>query len=384
MKRAILIIGTLFFCLFSASNVYAQFRKPNVAIPQISQSDRLKATQTPTRNSRSSGRLSSLRSRFQRPSAPTYKAKAPPPITAPKIEAKYIGQYPSDRSNGWSHNLQGIGHDDNNWFFTQAHRLWKFPVTHDLNKGVNLNNLPKGVRTVPIPIDLRKKGYDHFGDLVGHNGYLFIPLEATEGSNKDRPLLAVFRASTLAYIGCAPMRMQNRAGWIAVNPTNGWLYSSNNLINPSNRLKVYSINYQALRYGQVILTARGNKNLYNIQGQLLNMMPYMQGGEFSDDGRFLYLINGRASTATPSALGGIWVFDFRTGKLTLKSSTTGNGFRYEYHPGFPNAEEPEGLTYWNLNNRNAPNIKGSLHVILLNTDLTSDDEFWLKHYTIDY
>ena len=316
------------------------------------------------------------------------------PPTVP-VTGKYLGQHPKDRQNGWSDGLQGVAHDQNNWFFTQKKRLWKFPINHDLNKKIDLyypsmpnthirkeKPLPAGVKTITIPESLKRGGYDHFGDLVQHKGYLFIPLEAEDGKNKQKPLLAVFRASNLAFVGSASLPRQTKAGWVAINPSNDWLYTSNNNLSSANKLIVYRINFNELRNKKVLISYLKMKPLFDERGNIITLKRYMQGGEFSDNGKYLFLVNGRASSDTPSRDGGIWVFDFKTGKKVLKSTTKGS-FKYEYHPGFPNGEEPEGITFWSLDKRNAPKIKGNLHVILLNNDVTNKDEFWLKHYRVD-
>lgn len=311
------------------------------------------------------------------------------------VTAKYLGQHPKDRQNGWSDGLQGVGHDRNNWFFTQKNRLWKFPISHDLNKKIKLyyppksntnvriqRPLPAGVKTIFIPKLLYNAGYDHFGDLVHHRGYLFIPLEAEKGNYKKKPLLAVYRASNLFFVGSARLPRQTKAGWVAINPGDELLYTSNNNLSSTNKLIAYRIDYNALKKNKVLISYQKMKPLFDERGHTITLKRYMQGGEFSDNGKYLFLVNGRASKKTPSRDGGIWVFDFKTGKKVLKSTTKGKGFRYEYHPGFPNGEEPEGITFWGLDTRNVHKIKGNLHVILLNNDVSSRDEFWFKHYRV--
>ena len=319
--------------------------------------------------------------------------------TISQVDARYLGNYPSDRQNGWSDNLQGVGHDQNNWFFTQKKRLWKFPLTHDLNKYVSLDKLPSGVQSVKIPSILSNQGYNHFGDLVQYKGFLLIPLEAeheTTGKvlskipvakdkvkspkNSKKPLIAVFKASDLSYIGSAQLEeIQTKAGWCAVNPKNGLLYTSNNEINFNSRLLAYTIDLKALIDKKKWLNYSGTKDLLDENGNIITVKGYMQGGEFSDDGKYLFIINGKGHDFNTKD-GGIWVFNFRDGKKKLKSATSGV-FKYEFKPGI-RMQEPEGLTYWNLDSRNAPKIKGKLHAILLNNDATNRDEFWFKHYDI--
>lgn len=123
------------------------------------------------------------------------------------------------------------------------------------------------------------------------------------------------------------------------------------------------------------------KSLYDDEGREITMKPYMQGGAFSDNGKLLFLVNGKASSSTSPKDAGIWIFDFKTGKKVLKSSGS-MPFKFEYHPGAPNVEEPEGITYWNLSDGTSPYIKGNLHAILLNNNIR-DDRVWFKHYRID-
>jgi hypothetical protein len=81
---------------------------------------------------------------------------------------------------------------------------------------------------------------------------------------------------------------------------------------------------------------------------------------------------------------GIHVFDLSTG-TRIQRSTNGYGyFNYEFHPGLPSSEEPEGITIWDLDDGRAPGIRGQLHVLLLDNDDPSYDEpddVYMKHYT---
>jgi hypothetical protein len=305
-----------------------------------------------------------------------------PNSAGPTPVATYLGQHPTDRDNGWSEGLQGVGHDQNNWFFTQQTRLWKFPLGFDLNRKIS-GALPTGVKMVSVPAELKAKGYNHFGDLVHYKGFLYIPLEAKEGGNSSRPLLVVYRASNLVFVGSTPLNKQTRAGWLAINPKDGILYTSGNHMNNMSKLISYRIEFAELGRNNVVLKSSNTKTLYDENGRDITLKKYMQGGDFSDDGKYLFLVNGTASKSTPARDGGIWVFDFKTGKKVLKSAGSG-AFRFEYRPGAPNAEEPEGITYWNFTEGRAPKIKGNLHAILLNNDALSSDNFWFKHYSIDY
>jgi hypothetical protein len=45
-------------------------------------------------------------------------------------------------------------------------------------------------------------------------------------------------------------------------------------------------------------------------------------------------------------------------------------------------EEPEGLTWWDLDRSDAPGIEGQLHAIVLDNDDNGDD-IYFKHYRVE-
>lgn len=121
--------------------------------------------------------------------------------------------------------------------------------------------------------------------------------------------------------------------------------------------------------------------LWEQANTLQRIKPYMQGGDFSTDGSMLYLLNGKSYDFDAND-GGIWVFDVRSGRRMMKSATSGN-FKYEFHPGVTSYQEPEGLTVWDLDGKQAPRIPGGqVHAILLNINKGRKDAFWLKHYRV--
>ena len=50
---------------------------------------------------------------------------------------KHISDYPFDRETGWSEELQGVTHDDDDWYITQKDRLWKISVEVNLNSTID-------------------------------------------------------------------------------------------------------------------------------------------------------------------------------------------------------------------------------------------------------
>jgi hypothetical protein len=149
-----------------------------------------------------------------------------PPFSA----YEFIGDYPEDTSPGWTNNIQGVAHDGSHWFFTQDVRLWRLPVSQDLDQGVS----DKDVRTAPIPELLKNKGGNHMGSADVFEGIVYVPLEGTQP-----PSLLLFEVQTVNFLGYGRMPAQNDAPWCAINPRNRLCYSSH--FN-SDRLIVYQRN----------------------------------------------------------------------------------------------------------------------------------------------
>jgi hypothetical protein len=129
-------------------------------------------------------------------------------------------------------------------------------------------------------------------------------------------------------------------------------------------------------------------------------MDKVQGGEFSDDGRRLYLANGDGrNEAEPGE--GLHVFSLRpaegdqcgpgVGRCTVarrierSHNSDDPGFSFEFHPGLnagATGQEPEGLTYWDLEaEEGVPGMRGQLHVALLDNDFPDAEEVYVKRYS---
>lgn len=296
----------------------------------------------------------------------------------------YLGNYPSDKWGSWTERLQGVGNNQDSWFFTQMGVLWKVPLS------INLNNTKKmspgrsfpGVLRVGMPEELKRLGFNHFGDLDVANGYIFIPIER---SPNQTAVIAVFREHDLSFVSYAFLPNRTRSGWCSIAP-NGWLFTSHNKIDSNNPIYVYEIDWNSLRnYGRLNLRLVRNFYLTRIPQEYGgDLSEYMQGGDFSTDGRYLFLMNGRTVAGHETHDRGIWVFrneNYERGVFVTKSSQNGQNLRYEYKPGL--FEEPEGITYWDIDSQDPHGKGGQLHAILLKIR-SGDDSIWLKHYRLNY
>ncbi len=307
----------------------------------------------------------------------------------------YIGNYPDEVDTAWSEDVQGIAHDDDHWFITQTKVLWSFPVDFDLGTAFSIFSLPSGVMRAPMPNTLEDNGFNHYGDLDRFGDYLFVPLEGSDPLTYS-PIegIAAFKSSDLSLVSWINVDQGGHAGWLAIRQEKDGLfvYSSPGTLSKDDPLYRYQLDMTVFESTLSLTTSlvpapsiqpgaplgRFWLNESN-QQPLLRPFKTMQGGVFDPWG-YLYLINGGADEDASDQRGGIHVFNAK-GRLTAESTVDAGdgGFRYEYHPGPPRREEPEGIDWWD--NPPAPRISGQLHALMLDNDKLGDDVY-LKHYSI--
>ncbi len=298
----------------------------------------------------------------------------------------YMGGFPQQETN-WSNDVQGVTHDDNNWFITNTHDIWKVPVERDLR---SISPGVSGVIRKSISDYPQLAGYDHFGDpdVYRYQGvdYLIVPIEngdATCASGLPGAIALLRTDNQLSYIDHIVLPGQcNDAGWIAVNRTTGNLFSSRQHVGPlpggmEPGLREYVFDWNWLH-------TTGQATIAFLRFIPLNYdFSCMQGGEFAPGDKLLYLISGFYTDSNALAdREGIHILD-TTSWARVGHSTRGTGghFDYYYNPGFfTGAEEPEGLTIWNLDDGRAPGIRGQLHALVSDNDLDAGDVDF-KHYT---
>ena len=262
-----------------------------------------------------------------------------------------LQDFPFDRSMEFSNGIQGVAHDDGNWFFTSAHRstainstqlsrIAKIPVSRSLNEDISFWGNPY------------KPGFRHFGDLDQYDGVLYVPLEPGDGTEIYNAV-GFFSTTDLSYWPAQPMpvnspqRLPGKFPWIARNPKDGYFYSS---YDNASEIFVYAVSLSGITYIKRM--------------PLSKPLQAVQGGEFSSNGR-LYI------TCDSAASGPVNIVDFsEPGRATVL------GVANLHMAG---DEELEGITLWDLDDGRAPGISGQIHVVLLEPNGISNDDWYFKH-----
>lgn len=279
--------------------------------------------------------------------------------------------------------------------------------------GASLPPLPE-VKLEGIPQELKDDGYDHFGDPDEVGGFLFVPMEGGE------PAIAVFRASDLVYLGLKRVGasqspwIQTQSPWIAFNPLDGLLYTSDNNIDNDRPLFRYRLDLDRLLATcatkencevEQSITFFDQWQIFEADGSPLEMRlgRYIQGGDFTPSG-YLFLSNGKVNNIIydddpqdqrvgihlVSPEGRIIADSYNPNIVCTQSGGSFScgrrdpegTFPFEFDPSADVAEEPEGLDWWDLDDGAAPGIRGQLHVLLLDNDLIDADGVYFKHYRV--
>jgi len=242
-----------------------------------------------------------------------------------------------------------------------------------------------------LPIELKQKGYKHFGDLDFYDNLLYVPV-TTDNSDDQKPIVAVFDED-LSYKkygkfpegpldDTVPEKYQRDAAWVAINPKDGQLYTHGESFN---RLNVYDIHFsdkkdgETLTYSRTITLKFKHTPKYSKDNVWWNGV-WQQGGAFSEDGIF-YLVLDHKSLDYDENTG---VHAFKIEGFSGRELTLRNGTNNFIHLGYDTEtlnlgnreEELEGITVVSFANLD------QVHVILLNNELLYDDQAYLFHYDV--
>jgi len=295
------------------------------------------------------------------------------------IAAKYLGNSNSD--DGELTDVQGIANVGGYFYVTQTQSISVFPMN-----GTGTLEFPPVASTGIFPA-LANMGCNHYGDpdtlLVSPSvSYLLIPVEGCtfpDSPGYDSSMttaLAVVDPNTLSLVAYDAL-YENRANAAFLAIKGGSLYSAGNQVDGNNPIVTYAIDTTALYFDEnphFILYDGAPLYLTHEDGSPVSM-GNMQGGVFSSDGQVFYTNNGY-DTGCDAATegddwGGIRAFNASTGVRIASSSLTYGNFQFEWHCGFPQYQEPEGLDWADLGSG------GILHAFM---DDNFDAGAYFKHY----
>lgn len=187
--------------------------------------------------------------------------------------------------------LQGITEDEHFYYLTNQWEIYKV-FKKDLSRVVAKKHLLK------INRQLKDGFYRHFGGIDFYKGYIYV---ATTGRahmlTKKRavPIVIVFdKDLNFVKFGRFPEDKQGGAAWAAINPVNGHLYSSY-----GGRVFEYDRNF---KNGEV-LKCVGEYRLEFRHADLSREEwndAVAQGGAFSDQGLFYYVLDLKHSQKNES------------------------------------------------------------------------------------
>jgi hypothetical protein len=332
----------------------------------------------------------------------------------------FVGDYPRDEELPWSENVQGVAHDDSHWFFTQQDTVLRLPAGFPLHRDPDFGDSPVGElrRKLRSYRPLAQAGFNHFGDIDQLGGFVFAPLEkpVTLGQpHEQRAAIAVFAASNLELLSVVDVTsiMGFKAGWLAIDPRAGYLYTSPSHVSdaPASYLYRFTIELELIgdpTHPGAWLAFKDRVMLMEADGTPLDRaLRHMQGGVITPWGD-LVLENGFIDDPPRVDRGGIHIFRpegasrsatvFRLVTESVNEKGLG-GFRFAYDPALDltstphapnNDEEPEGIDWWNRSPASTPGgARGQLHGIMIdNTQLlhgeSNPDDLYFKHYVVDY
>lgn len=159
---------------------------------------------------------------------------------------------------------QGLATDGERWFFSHRYSLYSTKL-EDFQSILYTNE-------DAIPTELKREGYDHIGDIEVYKGMIYAPLE---DKLYTKPIIALYSADTLEYLGSIGPLSQKHMPWCTVDPNSETILSSE--FDNVNEVYVYDMN------GNLIDKIKLSKTLNRVQGgKILGRHLYLTADDGGD------------------------------------------------------------------------------------------------------
>jgi hypothetical protein len=347
------------------------------------------------------------------------------------IHHNYLGSNPT-RKSGLGQEIQGVTYDGEYWYVTKTnqdeaeHALWKYDkkferviatadIPQDNDFVVELYVTPEN-EPHPGPILYY---YDHCGSPCYHDGFVFVPIFCQAIPSAVNRIM-IFKAKDLAYIGNFSLVNIYQvpiasASWCATHPHTGDIY-----VQGGGTFWIFYIDYNSLKRGEIIVKhpdpndPLAHWDTIDKLG-LTSTFDCLQGATFSRDGKLFYVINGtfdfeltgdefgKRGNTTPKDQVGIVAFDVPWERYVANTTKGGyvtdlseesnlvvdcshnyedSGFSFVCDTDcYINGQEPESVTWWDLDDDSIPGMSGQLHAVLKEGGLPN--QMWLQHYRVE-
>ncbi len=309
----------------------------------------------------------------QRPIKMEPAVKLMKPTLNPPTQFEFKGKNPKNSEWGGeisSEEMQGIANSQTNWFVSNKGTIYK-TQRNDIKKVV------KKVKLSEIQGQLKGGHYNHFGDLDFHDGLLYV---ATTGEKPAPPIVIVFNENLEFEKYARFSDKQEGAGWVAIDPVTGYLYSSG----PYRELFVYDRNFPKNSHDLTFIRKIFLNFKYGPTQEKEYAKIYNQGGAFSPHGIFYYVLDHKADeNSLYTGVHAFLVQDGHANEITIKGKNNKNqdvnfmNEKYDPDIGKWRNWEFEGITVWDRG------IEGQIHVLQLHKEPGSEDDVHLFHYKVN-
>jgi hypothetical protein len=319
---------------------------------------------------------------------------------------RYLGNEPASFAADWTNDYNGVTHDDDHWYFASVDMIFRIHVGARLDRDMDIPGVPR----VSLQQHPETSDYNHLGDISWYRhdgqGYVLAPLD--QGPPGAAPLLAIYRGNDsldLVHVIEFPGQLNgsgNGSAAFAAVDSLGRIYSvgrgrcstanggdavaclrryeiADTSGNPVGWDAVGSVAVDGLR-----LVLDAEVPLRDAQGGQILLRGW-QGAVVAPSDRVIYITNGWNCDSDNL---GLHAFDLETGRELARSGMTRESlFRFQFNcqsvGDTAGLQEPEGLTIWDLDgvHNSYHDLRGQLHVLMLDNDLHGNDHAYFKHYT---